>query len=463
MKTRILGTLILIVTASAAQAQDSYPEDGWWWNSEASGRGYFIERQADYMFIAAFNYTPSGDPEFLTAQGLYTPGAGEGSIGVFTGEVYRSSGGQCAGCAYTAPDTVESSQGPMTISFSDNQTGTLEWTGESIPITRFLWSWADAVEQLNGLWLITQVENGEQLSQLVTITDSGDDVAQMENAVSGNSVGTVELLGGDLVLTLDNASESELPLVIPESKRFYAGYSSGDALQVVAVRLDDMPIVINQETGEEAVAAIEQFTSNVVLSTNGTTLTINTDDLPNHTSPYWGVGHAMYEEPHDGMFVNPNSIAEQDITFRIPANPQIAANTTDTGLGAIGVAVNGVVFFNQYAGIDRTTGEFLPLENEIATFDSKNGHPQGTGQYHYHFEPLHLTVADNAAFLGFAMDGFPIYGPRNADNSALELDECNGESHATSEYPDGIYHYHITQVEPYVLGCLRGTPGTVSQ
>ena len=122
-----------------------------------------------------------------------------------------------------------------------------------------------------------------------------------------------------------------------------------------------------------------------------------------------------------------------------------------------------MVFFNQYAGIDRTTGEFLPLDNEIASFDSKNGHPQMTGQYHYHFEPLYLTVADNSAFLGFAMDGFPIYGPRNADDSALDLDECNGESHATSEYPDGIYHYHITQVEPYVLGCLRGTPGTVTQ
>jgi hypothetical protein len=443
--------------------QDSYPEDGWWWDKDASGRGYFIERQQDYMFIAAFIYTPSGDPEWLTSQGFYTPDNGDGNIGNFSGEVYKSAGGQCPGCAYTAPATEESSQGPLTVSFSDNQTGTLEWSGESIPISRFLWSWGDAVEQLNGLWLITHVEIGEQLSQLVTITDSGDDIAQIDNAVSGASVGSVELLAGDLVLTLDSASETELPLVIPESKRFYAGYSSSDALQVVAVRLDDMPIVINSETGGEFVAAVDQFTSNVILSSDGTTLTIQTDDLPNHTSPYWGQGHDLYEEPHNGMVVNPNTIAEQDITFRIPANPQIAATPTDTGLGAIGVAVNGVVFFNQYAGIDRTTGEFLPLDNEIASFDSKNGHPQMTGQYHYHFEPLHLTVADNSAFLGFAMDGFPIYGPRNADGSDLALDECNGESHITSEYPDGTYHYHITQVAPYILGCFRGTPGTATQ
>ena len=50
MKTKILSALIFTITmASLAQANDSYPEDGWWWNSEASGRGYFIERQLDFM------------------------------------------------------------------------------------------------------------------------------------------------------------------------------------------------------------------------------------------------------------------------------------------------------------------------------------------------------------------------------------------------------------------------------
>ena len=88
-----------------------------------------------------------------------------------------------------------------------------------------------------------------------------------------------------------------------------------------------------------------------------------------------------------------------DPDFTCPYTPEVANSPSNTALGPIGVAVSGIVFFGQYAGVNRTTGEFLPLENEIASFDSKNGHPQNTGQYHYHFEPLYLTVADNATFL----------------------------------------------------------------
>ena len=236
-----------------------------------------------------------------------------------------------------------------------------------------------------------------------------------------------------------------------------------EAGNIPAFVVEDLQYLAEQIRQAESTSTLEQFTDNVLLSVEGDTLTISTDDLPNHTSPYWGVGNDLYETPHDGMVVNPNRISTQDITFRIPTEPEIASSPSDTGLGPIGVAVNGVVFFNQYAGVNRSTGEFLPLENEIASFDSKNGHPQNTGQYHYHFEPVYLTVADNAAYLGFAMDGFPIYGPQNEDGSALSLDECNGETHATSEYPEGIYHYHVTTVEPYIVGCFKGTPGTVSQ
>ena len=103
MNTRILSALIFTITmAPLAHAQDSYPEDGWWWNSEASGRGYFIERQQDFMFIAAFNYTVNGEPEFLTSQGFYTPDDTDGNIGAFSGEVYRSSG--LAGRKYIKPE-----------------------------------------------------------------------------------------------------------------------------------------------------------------------------------------------------------------------------------------------------------------------------------------------------------------------------------------------------------------------
>jgi hypothetical protein len=454
----------LLAFAPPAPAGGLYPEDGWWWSPGPSGRGYFIERQEDIMFIVSVHYSDTGEPEWLSAEGSFTASDDDGTIGSYTGTVFRSTDGQCIGCEAAAPLSVEDEQSPLNVSFSDSQHATLEWFGESVEITRSFWLWANVVDQLAGTWLLTMVEDNQPVSQFVTIEDAnGRGFASITNAVSGAEDGTVELLDGDPVITLVDASESELPLVLPGKRRFYAGYRDANALQVTGVQLEDMPLVLAQVVINEEVSALEQFLDNVVVSANGNTLVLNTDDLPNHASPYWGAGNDMYEAPHDGMFVNPNRIAEQDITFRIPATPAIADSPSDTSLGPIGIAVNGVVFFNQYAGVDRVTGEFFPLENEIQSFDAYNGHPQQTGQYHYHFEPEYLTVADNAAFLGFAMDGFPIYGPRNADGSALSLDECNGEEHATPEYPDGIYHYHVTTVEPYILGCFKGTPGTVTQ
>ena len=44
--------------------------------------------------------------------------------------------------------------------------------------------------------------------------------------------------------------------------------------------------------------------------------------------------------------------------------------------------------------------------------------------------------------------------------SVSELDECNGREGVTPEFPEGIYHYYITDDYPYVQRCLRGTAGT---
>lgn len=44
-----------------------------------------------------------------------------------------------------------------------------------------------------------------------------------------------------------------------------------------------------------------------------------------------------------------------------------------------------------------------------------------------------------------------------------DLDNYHGHSHATTEYPNGIYHYHITDEVPYLNGDgYYGTPGTIT-
>ena len=179
--------------------------------------------------------------------------------------------------------------------------------------------------------------------------------------------------------------------------------------------------------------------------------------MPDHPSPYFGVGHPLYEAPHEGMRVNPNVIGTQSLELRIPANPAVAGSPTDTSLGPIGMATNGVPLFNQYAR------DNAPLDQEIESFDRYNGHPTGRSLYHYHIEPFFLTEGNRAALVGFLLDGFPLYGPDEDDGSApTGLDDCNGHTHAAPEFPDGIYHYHVVDVPPYFTGCYAGTPGTWS-
>lgn len=196
---------------------------------------------------------------------------------------------------------------------------------------------------------------------------------------------------------------------------------------------------------------------------NGNSITFTTTDLPNHTSPYWDSSHQLYEAyngTNSNFRKNPNSIGEQNITFTITLNPKEADNKSDTPMGPIGIARNGVVFFNQYAagGAD--------LDGEIDSFDQWLGHPAGT-QYHYHIEPTYLTSQfGKNSFLGLLSDGFPVYGPEENGSTITsdDLDDYHGHTSATADFPEGIYHYHITSDTPYLNGNgFFGTAGTITR
>jgi YHYH protein len=197
------------------------------------------------------------------------------------------------------------------------------------------------------------------------------------------------------------------------------------------------------------------FGGAATVSLDGTTGTIRTTDVPNHPTPYWGAANPMYEPPQAGMMPNGFTLVAQNLILRIPLAPKSAA-ATDTPLGPIGVAVNGVVFYNQYAAGRQ------PLGMEILSFDRYNGHPTPAAQYHYHFEPLWITAASKSRLIGVLLDGFPVYGPQDSDGRApTDLDSCHGHVAVTPEFASGIYHYHTSDTVPYIAGCYRGTPGTI--
>ncbi|MBB3695891.1 YHYH protein [Flammeovirga yaeyamensis] len=192
---------------------------------------------------------------------------------------------------------------------------------------------------------------------------------------------------------------------------------------------------------------------------------IEMEGIPDHNSPYYQNtewASERYEAYNNQDFAkNPNVIASVDRTVKIPLNPTEASNHQETQLGTMGIALNGVAFYNQYAGPNNQ-----PLTNEIYSFDQYNGHPQNVGVYHYHLEPTFLTAQDTIGregLLGFLLDGFPVYGPMENGSAVIndDLDDYHGHTHATEDYPDGTYHYHVTSEAPYINGNgYYGTPGT---
>ena len=229
------------------------------------------------------------------------------------------------------------------------------------------------------------------------------------------------------------------------------------------------PVIVDPDTSSNydisSILPLFDGIEAVSYAVNGTIVTFTTNDLPNHTSPYWPSNnplHEAYNGTNANFNLNPNRISTQNITFTISLNPTEAANKEATNLGPIGISRNGVVFFNQYAGPNNQ-----PLTNEINSFDQWLGHPQNTGQYHYHIEPTYLiNQFGDDAFLGLLADGFPVYGPLEDGMTITnsDLDEYHGHVSATEDFPNGIYHYHVTPNEdPYLNGNgYFGTPGNIT-
>ena len=247
---------------------------------------------------------------------------------------------------------------------------------------------------------------------------------------------------------------------------------------------------------------------------------------------------------------NPSQAEDQDAIFKFPLNPtQNSGTPTATTMGNIGVFMNGVALFDYRDGVawNPTTNSLCggpgnppcpggpgatmdwnrdAILAEMSGFDCSKGHP-AMGNYHHHQNPsafdLDLNVVSticnlydadglyaidstqHSPLIGFAYDGFPIYGAYgyvNTDGTggivrikssyqlkttrgtgmvpsvttwplgtfredyeyidhsgqSHYLDEHNGRFCVTPEYPNGIYCYFATVDEnwnsayPYAVG-----------
>ena len=116
----------------------------------------------------------------------------------------------------------------------------------------------------------------------------------------------------------------------------------------------------------------------------------------------------------------------------LPLNPQPQASGSrcETGLGALGIFVNGVSVYNWSDGASYSNQNVwynVAAKYEVYDLGPCNGHA-ANGDYHHHnlssclMEAVGETGSGHSDIYGFAADGYPIYGPYVS--SGVEAQSC---------------------------------------
>ncbi len=184
-----------------------------------------------------------------------------------------------------------------------------------------------------------------------------------------------------------------------------------------------------------------------------------------------GGGIARMGGPSTAACLQPTPDDGLTLTFQIPVIPTNIGSPDDIeSVEYVGLALDGVP-------INGTPPSVVSNNGKIPSLDRCGGHHDPAGYYHWHFLAAHMNetldangildvdndiqcikkTQSSTALIAYARDGYPIYsGNDQGDVVPTDLDDCNGHTHATADYPDGVYHYHasteITNVPPCIVG-----------
>ena len=158
-------------------------------------------------------------------------------------------------------------------------------------------------------------------------------------------------------------------------------------------------------------------------------------------------------------------VSPYNLDVMVPLHPRYSKIPNPIDSLVTGVALTGTVWHVEVANAS-STDWYNPLS--ILPLDDCFGHPYSQ-QYHLHSYswkcfPNQGTTGPSP-LVGYALDGFGIYGPRGDDGKMItnaQLDECHGmiskvmwEGKLTK-----IYHYVLNNEYPYSIGCFRGVVNT---
>ena len=161
-------------------------------------------------------------------------------------------------------------------------------------------------------------------------------------------------------------------------------------------------------------------------------------------------------------------IKPYDLDVSIPVNPiygGLGQAMQSLVLGVI-TATGGIPIHANFAGTTVKGRQVWFDPAQGLPLDQCWGHPYND-EYHHHayswrcFPDAGKATA-HSPLVGYAMDGFGLYGPRGVNGAHVtnnDLDNCHGHTHQIVW--DGVvtsmYHYHLNNEYPYGPGCYQGT------
>lgn len=164
-------------------------------------------------------------------------------------------------------------------------------------------------------------------------------------------------------------------------------------------------------------------------------------------------GNSCLEATPDGSY---------HLQVLIPVTPERLDTASELStVGQVGLALDGVTIFADAPSVADRGG--------LPALDACGGHIDPSGYYHWHFgaESIQANLdtaktgltcsvtQDTEALIGFAYDGYGIYGPEEDRDIPSDLDKCSGHVSTTVEFGE-VYHYHLTYDSPNLPGCLVG-------
>lgn len=174
---------------------------------------------------------------------------------------------------------------------------------------------------------------------------------------------------------------------------------------------------------------------------------------------------------HNLVIQNTSPLCEVNWVVEMPLDPDKADNGPfEVPIrGMIAMATNGVPAYGPQESDSLNAVEATESDKKGAGF--WYGHAGASNAWHVHNPYMGEETVTSDQLLGYAMDGFAIYGPLD-DDSVGDLDACNGL------LVNGKYQYHVRNLDQvdgtldycnadnspetnwnYILGCYSGSVG----